>query len=174
MAMTPAEEARWYHRGAMTVLSCVLLFGILAYFASPWFGLPIAVLVAGWEWICRRRWKRIRESLDAAFEAAFQSFPGARPTWKQSSSYGFPSFSVCFSTKDDMLRAFASGHAGAFRSAIVRLFGYDGFDISKAFEMTYRGWEKDFAESLEIDPTGNTWLEERARLSGRGEQESPP
>lgn len=40
--------------------------------------------------------------------------------------------------------------------------------------MTYRGWEKDFAESLEIDPTGNTWLEERARLSGRGEQESPP
>lgn len=156
----------------MSILAGAVVLGILAYLVSPWFVLPGVLLIVGWGVICQRRIKRDEKRLNLAFDDAFRTFPGIKPELEKSSSYGFPFFSVCFETKDEMKRAIASGHVGAFKGAIVQLYGHGGFDITKGFEATYRGWKEDFLVSLKIDPSGNTWIAEKVQQAKEADRVS--
>jgi hypothetical protein len=100
------------------------------------------------------------------------SFEGSVPKLKVSTSYGHPFFSVCFSSKEEMKRAFERGHLKAFRTAVQALYEFGGFDIEMGFNETYLGWEADFLgswdaqseNSLFIDPMSNSSIVEKMQL----------
>lgn len=160
--MSPEEEDLKFRRGCRGVFCAMVVFGLLAWWTSSWFLVPLGILCVGWMVVCQRKAKRDQERLERAFDAAFETFDGPKPELRKSSSYGFPFFSVIFETKEEMNRAIASGHVGRFRASIVKLYGFEGFDIDRGFEATYRGWKEDFLASLETDPTGEAWIAEKA------------
>lgn len=172
--MNPARDALIFQRGCLAVSILLIGLGCLAYFVDKSFLWGVGGIILIWEVICRLKGGRDKKRLESAFARAFEGFDGAFPQLKKTSSYGFPSFSVCFSSKEDMKRGFERGHLNAFRTAVHELYGFGGFDIEKGFEETYSGWEGDYLESWDPesknsrfkDPMKNSWIVERLRLRG--------
>ena len=158
--MTPAQEGRLMNQGCLVVFVCLVLLGTLAYYVDGRLAYVAVGLLLVWLAICRVQSKRETERLESAFDDSFKSFTGSRPELKRSSSYGYPQFSVCFKTKEEMIQAFESGHLKKFRSIVAELYGFGGFDIEKGFDETYVGWEEDFRESMKTDPSSQIWIDE--------------
>ena len=162
--MTPAQEGKLMNRGCSAVFVCLIALGLLAYYGDRRTAVVAIALLLTWVVLCRVHSKRESKRLESAFDAAFKPFQGYRPELREADSYGYPSFTVCFRTKEEMNRAFECGHLKASREAVAELYNYGGFDIEKGFDETYRGWEEDFKEARKIDPTGNLWITEKLRL----------
>ena len=161
--MSPSLEGKLWNQGCFVVFVSLIGLGIFAYFVDRRFAFAAVGLVVVWLIICRIHAYRENKRLAAAFQKAFETFDGFRPELKRTSSYGYPFFSVCFRTKEEMNQAFESGHLKAFRTAIAELYGFGGFDIEKGFDETYVGWEQDFRESMKSDPSGNFWIEKKLK-----------
>jgi hypothetical protein len=138
----------------------MVVLGVLAWWVSPWFLLPLVGGVVGWIGVCRGEAKREQARLDEAFAKAYEDFPGPKPELQKGSSYGYPSFTVLFETKEDVQRARVTGHTDVFRAWVLKWYGFDGFDIDRGFRTHYRGWIEDSLESFKIDPTGKSWAEQ--------------
>ncbi len=170
--MNPAREALIFQRGCLAVSILLVSLGCLAYFVDKSFLWAAGGIILTWEIICRMKGGRDKRRLESAFASAFEGFDGVFPQMKKTSSYGFPFFSVCFRSKEEMKRGFERGHLNAFRTAVHELYGFEGFDIEKGFEEIYSGWEADYLDSWDPesknspikDPMKNSWIVERLRL----------
>lgn len=151
------------NRGCFVVFVSLIGLGALSYYVDRAFVVAAIALILLWLLICRFQSVRESKRLDDAFHTAFATFPGSKPELKRSSSYGYPFFSICFSTKSEMEGAYASGHITAFKTALAELYAYGGFDIERGFDATYIGWEADLRESMKLDPSGNAWIAEKNR-----------
>ena len=171
--MTPAHEGKLYTRGCLLVFVALLVTGGLAYFVDSRFGIFTTAIVIFWVAVGVFKSKKETKRIDSAFNLAFASFQGAHPELKRTNSYGYPFFTVHFSTKEEMILAFESRHLDAFRTAISHLHDYDGFDIEKGFDETYVGWEADYTASMTDDPNRNPWFDEKIRLR-ESHYTSPP
>lgn len=152
------------NQGCLVVFVCLVLLSALAYYVDGRLAYVAVGLFLVWLAICRIQSKKETRRLESGFNTTFESFEGSRPELKRTSSYGYPSISVCFKTKVEMIHAFESGHLRAFRAVVADLYGFGGFDIEKGFGEKYLDWEKDFHESRKTDPTSKLWFEERSRL----------
>ncbi|MFD2256774.1 hypothetical protein ACFSSA_08815, partial [Luteolibacter algae] len=162
--MTPAQESKMFTRGCLIVFVALVITGGLAYFVDSRFGIFTAAIVIFWVAVGVFKSKMETKRIDSAFNQAFGSFQGTHPELKRTNSYGYPFFTVHFGTKEEMIRAFESGHLDAFRAAIARLHDFDGFDIEKGFDETYVGWEADYTAAMTDDPNRNPWFDEKLRL----------
>ena len=164
--------------GCMAVFVCIVTLGGLAYFVDWRFLLLAIALGAAWYGIGEIRSRKEARRLIETFEATFVSFSGSMPQMVRTFSYGYPHISVSFQTKDDMIQAFESGHLNAFKQAVAEHFAFfEDFDIAKGFNEVYSGYEKDFLESMKLDPSGNLWGQENQRLRDlhyTDEEESRP
>lgn len=176
--MDPAHEAKLFQRGCLGVFLLLITLGALAYFVDRAYLFGVGGLVAIWVGVCIVRSRREKARLVVAFRAAFRDLDYPEPTLKTGSSYGFPTFTITFATEDNMKTAQRDGRLGIFKRSISELYGHCGsesnpFDASRAVWETYIGWQADFKESLQRDPSGNTWIAERNQaaeqaVSGNG------
>ncbi|MBN8458457.1 MAG: hypothetical protein J0M04_11535 [Verrucomicrobia bacterium] len=178
--MDPAHEAKLFQRGCLGVFLLLITLGALACFVDRAFLFGVGGVVAFWAAVCIVHSRKEKARLMVAFRAAFTDLDYPEPILKTGSSYGYPTFTITFATEDDMKTAQADGLLGIFKRSISELYGHCGsesnpFDASRAVWATYIGWEADFKESLQRDPSGNSWIAEKnqgatSRAGGNGKQ----
>ena len=155
--MRPATEERLFSSGCLGVLAAL---GLLLYLASQvhWgFSVAAAALLAAWLWLCQIRSARERKRNVAAFQRAFSPGAGAVPEFKAESHYGFPSFTLTFTSEAEMKRAEAAGGIAAFKQSLQEFYGHLGgrqnpFDPARAVWATYKGWQPQFISPPEPNP----------------------
>ena len=99
--------------------------------------LLVALLAFGEFALRRRRAKR-----DVALKFIFQDFDGAFPSVKESSHYGYPSFTITFASKAELDRAEKEGLVARFIGSIQEIYAKCGtrrnpFSAERAVWATY-------------------------------------
>ncbi|WP_367873775.1 hypothetical protein [Luteolibacter sp. Populi] len=146
---------------------------MLAYFVRPEIAWAILPIAAFWSWVCWRRDRKEKRLLQEALEESFAGFDGAMPRIKKETSYGYPAITLHFQSEEEMNRAADTGRTKVFKARLVEMYGGGGFDIEKAFNATYTGWEAELTECVDNGPDGmRRWGEkkeaERARVDRGG------
>ena len=145
--MTPADESKAFSRGCLLVFVILLLLGAAAYFLNPSYWLGFGAICILWIGVSLWQGRRDRTRLNELLSSCFSS-PDTRPVLTQTSSYGFPHFTLTFQSEEVMQAFEESGETSQFREGIVKLYGHHGskgrpFDVDLAVFLTYEGWEPD-------------------------------
>jgi hypothetical protein len=150
--MKPRIEEKLFSLGCLLVLIGVCAFSYLAFFSHWTYSVAVVGLIAGWLLVCRIRARRDHRRHLAALSAAFSSSSLPLPRLKSSYSYGYPSFTLTFSSEAELKQAEESGFIAAFKQAIQSLYMHTGrkqnpFDADRAVWATYDGWQPRFTTS---------------------------
>ncbi len=99
-----------------------------------------------WLVIARIRSKRFHQQHLVALREAFPAKDIIVPHLKESYSYGWPSFTLTFSTEEDIKRATEAGCISVFKQKIQLFYDHLGdaenpFDADRAVWATYVGWQ---------------------------------
>lgn len=142
--MKAPVEQRLFSLGCALVFTGVCAFGYLALSRHWGYSMAAAALLGVWWLICELRWKVLHRRQLAALDAAFAPLGSPLPHLKQSSSYGFPTFTLTFTSEAELKRAQDSGSIAAFKRAIQSLHAHgwskqNPFDADKAVWCTYEG-----------------------------------
>ncbi len=101
----------------------------------------------------REEKKRTNRLSQAALKEAFGELDGAMPVIEVGSSYGYPSYSVKFESKEQMDEAETKGRNKIFLQSIQRMHrNIASFESERAVFFTYEGQTFNF---IEVDSSGN-------------------
>ena len=144
--MKPSTGEKLFSFGCLLVLigiSTCLFFAFTSGLRYAFYALCLVVI---WLVIARIRSGHFRQKHLVALQDAFSEKDMPVPQFKESYSYGWPSFTLTFQTEEDLRRAKEAGCISAFKQKIQLFYDHLGgaenpFDADRAVGATYVGWQ---------------------------------
>jgi len=134
--------------------------GGLAYLSVKFhwgFSIAAGCLIASWLFLCRQCVKRDNKIIMEKFQHAFAVSNIEAPQFEIGGHYGFPAFTMTFSTAETLKRAEEAGCLSIFKRFLQEFYGHLGsrsnpFDAERALWATYKGWKPQLNPPQEKPP----------------------
>lgn len=140
--MTPAVENKLIWSGCLVALIGTAAFGYLAIKLNWAFGVVSVSQIPIWVFVSRHRANAEMRANLKALQEIIRPTGRAAPTLHRTGSYGYPGFTLIFSSKVDLDAAGRAGCIAAFKAFVQNRYADFGskdnpFDAERAVAATY-------------------------------------